>query len=55
MKDKLDGIVKQIENYKSKKVTIANDIKNWTKIFQDKHHREPNKDDKQEIKSTYSE
>lgn len=52
LKDKLDGIVKQIEQYKTKKVTIANDIKNWTKLFQEQHGREPNKDDKQIIKST---
>lgn len=51
LKDKLEGIVKQIEQYKTKKVTIANDIKNWTKSFQEKHGREPNKDDKQVIKS----
>lgn len=55
LKDKLDGIIKQIEQYKTKKVTIANDIKNWTKSFHEQHNREPNKDDKQIIKSTYSE
>jgi hypothetical protein len=51
----LEGIVKQIEQYKTKKVNIANEIKNWTKSFLEMNKREPNKDDKQSIKSTYSE
>jgi ribosomal protein L7Ae-like RNA K-turn-binding protein len=37
LKEKLEGIVKQIEQYKAKKVAIANDIKNWTKVFQDSY------------------